>query len=363
MERFGVESILKNRERQPDDNDDGDPDLFTFIDTDENLSIWQPYVQAQFRLTKNLTFNPGLNSQYSTLNKQFVLEPRAGLTFKLNEKNQISAGYGLHNQTVAFPILFLNEEINGELVQTNRDLDFVRSHHYVVGYDRKIGNDWRAKVEVYYQDIDRAAVEPFPSSYSSLTEGADFSFDTDRVSLISEGTGFNQGVEFTIEKFFTKGYYGLFTASVFESKYQGSDGIERNSPFNNGYVFNFLTGKEFKIGKDKRNVLFFDTRASFAGGRYFTPIDLEASQEAGFEILKEDEAFTNQYEDYFRWDFKLGVKLNSKSKKRSHQLYFDFQNITNRDNVFVRRYNRLTNQVNQINQIGFFPDFGYKFQF
>lgn len=257
----------------------------------------------------------------------------------------------------------MNEEIDGELVQTNRDLDFVRSHHYVVGYDRKIGNDWRAKVEVYYQDIDRAAEEPFPSSYSSLTEGADFSFDTDRVSLISEGTGFNQGVELTIEKFFTKGYYGLFTASIFDSKYKGSDGIERNSPFNNGYVFNFLTGKEFKIGKDKRNVLFFDTRASFAGGRYFTPIDLETSQEAGFEILKEDEAFTNQYEDYFRWDFKFGVKLNSKSKKRSHQLYFDFQNITNRDNVFVRRYNRLTNQVNQINQIGFFPDFGYKFQF
>ncbi len=363
VERFGIESLLRDRGQQPDLDNDGDPDLFTFIDTNENLTLFQPYIQAQFRITEKLTFNPGLHTQYSTLNDQFVFEPRAGLTYKLNNQNQLSLGYGIHNQNVAFPILFLNEDINGELVQTNKDLDFVRSRHYVLGYDRKIGKDWRAKVEIYYQDIDKAAVEALPSSYSSLTEGADFSFDNDKVSLQNNGTGFNQGVELTVEKFFSSGYYGLFTASFFESKYTGSDGIERNSPFNNGYVINFLTGKEFKIGRDQRNVLFFDTRASFAGGRYFTPIDLEASQEAGFEVLIDDLAFTQQYDEYFRWDVKFGIKLNSKTKKRSHQLYFDLQNITNRDNVFVRRYNRLTNEVNQINQIGFFPDFGYKFQF
>ncbi|MEM9078936.1 MAG: TonB-dependent receptor, partial [Bacteroidota bacterium] len=222
---------------------------------------------------------------------------------------------------------------------------------------------WRGKLEVYYQDISNAAVEAFPSSYSSLTEGSDFEFDNDRVSLVNEGTGFNQGIELTLEKFFSKGYYGLFTASIFESKYEGSDRVERNSPFNNGYVLNFLTGREFTIGSSGRTKLFFDTRAAFAGGRYFTPIDLEASQQAGFEVLQEDLAFSEQYDDYFRWDVKFGIKLNSRGKKRSHQFYLDLQNVTNRDNVFVQRYNRLTNQVNQVDQVGFFPDFGYKFQF
>ena len=37
--------------------------------------------------------------------------------------------------------------------------------------------------------------------------------------------------------------------------------------------------------------------------------------------------------------------------------------VWNGENIFVRRYNRLTNDVNQVNQIGFFPDFGYRFQF
>ena len=96
--------------------------------------------------------------------------------------------------------------MNGELIQTNRDLDFAQSSHYVLGYDVKLGNAWRGKVEVYRQDIENAAVESTPSSYSTLIEGADFIFDNDRVSLVNEGTGFNQGVEFTLEKFFSNSY-------------------------------------------------------------------------------------------------------------------------------------------------------------
>ncbi|MDT0606593.1 TonB-dependent receptor [Croceitalea rosinachiae] len=363
IENYNIESLLLDRNEQADTNGDGDPDLVTFRDTDENLSLLQPYIQGQFRITEDLTLNAGLHSQYSTLNKQFALGPRAALNYIILPNHSINLGYGLHYQNIPLPLLFLNENVNGELIQTNRELDFVESTHYVLGYDVKLGNAWRGKVEVYRQDIENAAVESTPSSYSTLIEGADFIFDNDRVSLVNNGAGFNQGIEFTLEKFFSNSYYGLLTGSFFESKYEGSDGIERNSPFNNGYVVNLLAGKEFKIGKTGNNVLFFDTRVTTSGGRYFTPVDLLASQEAGFEILREDEAFSQQYDDYLRWDVKFGIKINSKNKKRSHQLYFDFQNVTANENVFVRRYNRLTNQVDQVDQIGFFPDFGYKFQF
>lgn len=363
VENFKIEALQRDREKQPDINGDGDPDLFTFIDINENLNIIQPYVQGQFRLTEKLTLNAGIHGQYSTLNEQFVFEPRAGLSYKAGKNHNFNFGYGLHHQPVSLPLLFLNEEINGELVQTNKDLDFVRSNHYVLGYDVRISKDWRGKIELYYQDIDNAAVEPFSSSYSTLTEGANFGFENDRVSLINEGTGFNQGIELTLEKFFSNGYYGLLTTSLFESKYKGSDGIERNTPFNNEYVANLLAGKEFAIGKAKKDVLFFDTKLTISGGRYYTPVNLEASQSAGFQVLREDLAFSKQNDDYFRWDVKFGYKINSKSKKRSHQLYVDLQNVTNNENIFTRRYNRLTNKVDQVDQIGFFPDFGYRFQF
>lgn len=363
LETFNVQSLLLDRTEQEDNNGDGDPDLVNFRDIDENITLWQPFVQGQLRLTEKLTLNAGLHTQYSSLNSQFVWEPRAALNYDIFSNHSLNLGYGLHHQSIPLPLLFLNETIDGEVQQTNRDLDFVRSRHYVLGYDVRFSNSWRGKIEVYYQDIDKAGVEAFPSSYSTLTEGADFGFDNDRVSLVNEGTGFNQGIELTLEKFFSKGYYGLLTSSFFESMYKGSDQIERNTPFNNGYVINLLAGKEFKTGASGKNIWFVDTRLTTSGGRYYTPVDLEASQQAGFEILQEDRAFSLQYDDYFRWDVKFGLKINSKNKKQSHQFYFDLQNVTNNENIFVRRYNRLTNNVDRVDQIGFFPDFGYKFQF
>ena len=363
LENFNVELTTRDRDEQPDNDGDGDPDLFTFLSVDENFFIVQPYIQSQFRLTEKLTLDAGLHAQYGSLNEQFVIEPRAAFNYQIASNHKINFGYGLHHQNVPFPLLFLNEEVNGNLVQTNRTLDFVRSNHYVLGYDVKLGNDWRGKIEIYNQDIDNAAVEAFPSSYSSLTEGADFGFSNDKVSLVNEGTGFNRGVELTLEKFFSNKYYGLLTGSFFESRYEGSDGIERNTPFNNGYVINALAGKEFPLGYQGNKTLFVDSRLSFAGGRYFTPVDLQASQQAGFEVLQDDIAFSQQYDDYFRWDVKFGLKINSRTKKQSHRFYVDLQNVTANENVFARRYNRLTNQVDQVDQIGFFPDFGYTFQF
>lgn len=363
LETLNLQSLLLDRTEQADNDGDGDPDLVNFRDIDENTTLWQPYVQGQLRVTEKLTLNAGLHTQYSSLNSQFVWEPRAALNYAPFPNHTLNLGYGLHHQSIPLPLLFLNETVNGETQQTNRELDFVQSSHYVLGYDVRLADSWRGKVEVYYQDIDKAGVEAFPSSYSALTEGADFGFDNDRVSLLNEGTGFNQGIELTLEKFFSKSYYGLLTGSFFESKYTGSDGIERNSPFNNGYVINLLAGKEFKAGPSGKNVWFVDTRLTTSGGRYYTPVDLEASQQAGYEVLQEELAFSQQYDDYFRWDVKFGLKINSKTKKQSHQFYFDLQNVTNNENIFVRRYNRLTNNVDQVDQIGFFPDFGYKFQF
>ena len=362
-ERFNLKGVFQARNEQPDLDGDGDPDFVTFRDSDSNVLLLQPYAQGQVRLTENLTLNAGLHMQYSNLNKQYAFEPRAALNYRLAPNHTINLGYGLHQQNIPLPILFLNENVNGTTLRTNENLDFTRSNHYVLGYDAKLSSNWRGKLEVYYQDIDKAAVEPFPSTYSTLTEGANFGFDNDRVSLVNEGTGYNTGLEITLERFFNKGYYGLITASFFESKYSGSDGIERNSPFNNGYVANLLAGKEFKIGKTRKNVFFVDTRLTTSGGRYYTPVDLEASRDSGFEVLQEDIAFSDQYDPYFRWDLKIGIKLNSKVKKRSHQLYLDLQNVTANENVFARRYNRVTNNIDQVNQIGFFPDFGYKFQF
>lgn len=362
-ENFANDSFLRDREEAPDLNNDGEPDWFTVYDFNGRTGLLQPFVQSNYRFNKELSVQGGIHGQYSTMNQQMVIEPRASISYQLNDKNKVTLGYGVHNQNAPLPILFLNEQIGDELVQTNKDLDFVRSQHYVLGYDRRIADNWRFKAEVYYQSLDRVPVESFPSSYSTLTEGADFGFSDDKTSLVSEGTGSNQGIEITVEKFYSKGYHLLATASFFDSKYTGSDGIERSTPFDNGYVLNFLAGREFKLGKTGKNAFMIDTKITTSGGKWYTPIDLEASRLAQFEVLEEEQAFTRQFDQYLRWDLKLGIKLNSSKRKIAHMFYLDFQNVTNRENVFIRQYNRTSGEIDQDNQVGFFPDFLYRVQF
>lgn len=329
-----------------------------YWDFNDNTALHQAYAQAKYRFTDKLTLNAGLHTQFLALNNSSSLEPRLGLKYQVAEKHTVSLGYGMHSQMQPVDVYFYrSRQADGSYIQTNKDLDFTRSQHFVVGYDVLPLKDWRIKTEVYYQYLSNIPVSQTPGSFSMLNTGASF-IPNDEGYLKNSGTGTNYGAELTIEKFFTKGYYMLLTGTVYESKYKGSDGIERNTAFNGKFVYNILAGKDFKVGKEKRNVFSLGIKMTQAGGRYYTPVDLAASQQRGAQVLQGDEfAFSERNPDFFRLDIKMGFTLNSKQSKISQTISFDIQNVTNNKNVFAQRYNPVTNSVNTAYQIGFFSKF------
>ena len=348
---------LNNRDRTVS------PDWLTVRDYTGNVTLAELYAQWQYRINNQLTLNAGLHNQLLTNNNAYAIEPRLALNYRIAPNQTLNFGYGLHSQMQPLPVYFLkSQQPNGSYALTNKNLEFTRSQHFVAGYELKPANDWRAKAELYYQMVTNAPIEQTPSSFSILNAGADFVFP-EVGNLVNEGTGANYGLEITVEKFYSKGYYTLFTGSLFQSKYKGSDGIERNTAFNNNYTVNLLGGKEFKIGKNKANALTLDGKLTAAGGRYYTPVDLAASQAAGREILDASRAFSERFTPYFRLDTKVGYRLNGKRGKVAQTFYLDFQNLTNHQNVFAKRYNTLTNEVNTVYQSGFFPDIMYRIQF
>ncbi len=362
-QHMALDTRVDDRDNRPDNDGDGEPDWATVRDFNGGMNLAELYTQGQYRLNRQWTLNAGLHGQYLDFNNSYAVEPRLALNWQFTPGHTLNLGYGLHHQMQPLPIFFFKSETSpGVFEATNKNLDFTRSNHFVLGYDSRLAPDWRLKTEVYYQLIDNVPVEQTPSSFSLLNAGANFVFP-EKGSLVNAGTGVNYGLELTIEKFFSKGYYGLLTASVFDASYEGSDGIQRSTAFDNGYVVNVLAGKEIKIGRDKRNALTFDVKFTTAGGRPYTPVNLEASQAAGEEVLLEDQAFSLRYDDYLRLDFKFGFQLNSKKRKFSQQFFIDLQNITNNENIFAKRYNPVTNQVNDVLQSGFFPDIMYRVQF
>lgn len=368
IEAIRLDAFTQDRDRRvniPDLDGDLVPDYFVVSrDIDEVITLGQIFGQAEYKFTDDLSITGGLHSQYLDYTDDIIVEPRAAISYQYKPNQRFSVAYGLHSQMAPLPVLFLtSQNQNGEVVRTNDDLEFIKSHHFIVGYDRSFGENWRMKSEVYYQSLFDVPVDPFSSSYSVLNEGADFVFN-ERNDLVNEGTASNIGIELTVEKFFSKGFYMLATGSIYESTYKGSDGIERSTAFNNQLVGNLLAGKEWKVGKAKRNALTLDTRLTSSQGNPFTPINLAATRaNGGRQVLFEDQAFSQRYDDYLRWDVKFGFQLNGKSKKISHKFFVDFQNVLNRENEFVRRYNEVTDQINSVSQIGFFPDVLYRVQF
>ena len=331
-------------------------------DYNSSTNMTQAFAHFKYNITEKIALNTGIHSQLFSLNNSFAIEPRLGLTYNVTNKSSFNFGYGLHSQMQPINVYFLqSNDANGNTYYNNKNLDFTKSHHFVLGYNIQPFNDWRIKTEIYYQSIYNVPVTNFSSSYSMLNTGSAFKTDL-QDSLTNKGTGENYGIELTIEKFFSKGYYGLFTSSVYSSKYSGSDGVLRNTAFNGRYVFNLLAGKEWKVGSAKRNKLSADLKFTNAGGRAYTPIDLTASNTLGREQLSTN-IYSSYYENYYRIDVKVGFSLNSGKRKLSHTFSLDLQNVTNHSNVFSQSYDDRNQSIKTTNQLGFFPNFIYKFQF
>lgn len=354
-EIIGLNLFYKTKERIFDD-------YKQIWDYNSSTNLAQAFAHIKYNVTEKLTLNAGLHAQLFFLNNSISLEPRVGLIYNATSNSSFNLGYGLHSQMQPINVYFLQStDANGNTVYNNKNLDFTKSHHFVLGYNIQPSSDWRIKTEVYYQSIYNVPISISSSSYSMLNTGSTFKTDlTD--SLVNNGTGKNYGIELTIEKFFSKGYYGLFTSSLYSSKYTASDGVERNTAFNGRYVFNILGGKEWKLGKAKRNKVSTDIKFTNAGGRAYTPIDLTSSNSIGREVLSSN-LYSDYYQTYYRLDFKAGFTLNSRKRKLSHTFSLDLQNVTNHKNVFSQSYDDRSQSISTTYQLGFFPNVVYKLQF
>jgi len=343
------------------DNESGE--LLPLIESKRGLgdgvTLYQPYVQATYHVNDKISFVPGMHFSYFDLNNEASVEPRLGINWQLNNKQKLSLGYGLHSRSQTLSTYYYGTQLdNGSLIETNKELGFTKSNQFVMGYSNSITANTRIKAEVYYQSLYNVPVEQRNTTFSMLNTGAGWGVSA-QDSLVNEGSGKNYGVELTAERFFSKNIYYLATVSLFESKYNGSDGVERNTAFNGNYVVNVLFGKEFTI--NSKSALNIDFKLTYAGGKRYTPIDLEASQAAGTTKYDDSQAFSQQFDPFFKADIKFGYRLNW--RKVSQEWVFYIENFTNHNNVLMQTYSRSKNEVNNVNQLGFFPMMQYRIHF
>lgn len=347
----------------------------TRINTTTSFYLIQPYISYVHKFNEKVSLNTGLFTQYLTLNSKYTIEPRASLRYQFKPNQVFSFAYGLHSQMQATYLYFaIPDSIvkNGVLLPntnkelTNKNLDFSKSQHFVIGYDYFATKYLKFKTELYYQYLWNIPVYVLPSSVSTLNRGATFNRFFPSYTMVNKGTGYNYGLEFTVEKLFHKHYFFMFSGSLYDSKYTASNGKTANTDFNGNYMLNLLGGLEYRVGKEKKNSISFGGKITYGGGKRYSPINTAASNAVMDVVAQDDKVNTLQFAPYNRLDLKISYKING--KRFGTEIALDLVNVLSTKNILALSYapdpaNYNADPLIKNYQLGFLPLFYVKVDF
>lgn len=336
------------------------------VDFDKNINTLRNFISWKHRFSEDLTMITGLQQVNVLLNNKQSLEPRLAFNWDINQSNSIHLGYGKHSKMESVHHYFTKLKLdNGTDILPNKDLDLLKAHHYVIGYQKQLSNKLNLNIEAYYQDLYSLPVENNDSSYfSTINEGLDYKY----VDLVNKGTGENYGIEVTIERFFSNNIYYMINGSLFNSKYTTLDGTERNTLFNGNYLFNILCGKEFtKLGKKKNKSLALNAKLYYGGGQKYIPLLRDAQGNLAVDpqngkFWDYDKAYEKSIEDTYQLSISASYKFNR--AKATHEIFLNFDNITNHKGRLSEFYDEeQPNSIGYTTQFGFFPNLMYRVYF
>lgn len=324
---------------------------------DGSTGLLSAYTSNAVGIGSHLTMSIGLNAQVLTLNKHWTLEPRAGLKWQISPKTSLAAAYGLHSRMEKMDVYYTRTPQTGEEL-VNKDLDFTKAHHFMLTFDYKISDNLIVKIEPYFQTLFDIPVRA-DDSYSVLNR-TDFYIED---ALVNKGKGRNIGVDITLERFLSRGYYYMLTGSLFDSRYCGGDGVWHSTKFNRLYILNLLGGKEWMIGRNKQNILSLNAKLTLQGGDRYSPIDMEATLSHPDKKVQYDEtrAYSKQYAPMLLANFSAAYKINK--KKCTHEFAVKLVNLTGYEEHYGHAYNLKTGKIDENKQMTALPNIYYKIEF
>jgi len=325
------------------------------IDGNGNTMQWQPYTQFNIKISPKLTFNAGVHVLYLALNKTSSVDPRASLQYRINPHHSISFAAGKHGKTLPLGSYFYKAP-DGSL--PNLDLDMMKSAHFIAAYDWLMKKNWRLHLEAYIQKLTAIPIVNDESRtfwLLNMLEGYA------NEALVSSGTGRNRGVDITLEKFFSKGWFMLTGFSVFNSMYEPLNGVSYNTQYNSRSAGTLTAGKEWKWKKNKTFTV--GGKTLYNGGMPITPLLAGAPVNSREPVLDESRPYSEIVPAYFRLDTRISLRKDKTTT--AWILALDIQNLLGIENTdaLSRRYDPGTNQWIYKKSSGFVPVISYQIDF
>ncbi|MEJ5305310.1 MAG: TonB-dependent receptor [Ignavibacteria bacterium] len=306
------------------------------------------YINFNYRPFSKLTSNIGLRYDYfNAINSKSYLSPRLSLSYLVNDYFTLNLSAGIYKQFPSLIWLVAYDQ--------NRNLKPIDVKQYILGFDYLIREDTQIKIETFiknYSDYPTSLTRPY---LVLANTGAGFAGSDDNFSsfgldpLVSAGSGFARGVEFSIQKKMSEiPLYGIFSLTYSKSDFKSLDGFTRSSNFDQNWLINLSGGYRFNMYWE------VSTRFRFASGRPYTPFDdngIQYVNDLNSKRLKSIHSLDVRVDR--RWIFKNWTLIT----------YIDIQNIYNRRNLSGIRWDPRTRTVDETSSIGILPSIGISAEF
>ncbi len=299
---------------------------------------WTQYFLNRIKLNAGLRYD-----YFDFIEKKNYVSPRVSAQISILHDLYLNLSYGIFYQSPSYIWLVGDPR--------NRKLEDMRADHYIAGLEYIILPDLKASVEVYYKKYSNYAVSEERPYFILSNNGGSYENQNNfgLEPLTSAGTGYANGIEFFVQKVFSKNYYFNLNLSIFQAKYKALDGVERNSDFDNRVLFTTFGGYQFGKGWT------IGGKFRFVGGRPYTPIN----PNDGTQLVSDYNI--SKLPDFYSLDLRLDKKWTFSSWTLN--TYIDVQNITGKKNVTGYKWNKYTNKIEANESIGVLPTIGINAMF
>lgn len=240
--------------------------LYRVFESNGSTGLTRLYTNHKIALSQRLSTVAGINVMWFNLNNQVLVEPRISFQYKTSASSTLSIAYAMNSRKEAIDTYFVLNT-NSPEPNVNKDLGLTRSHHISASFAQRLGENAMLKIEPYWQWLFDVPVEQ-GTTYSVINHNL---FYQDR-ALVNKGAGRNYGIDLTLERYLKDGLYGMFTATLFKSEYRDAQGEWHHTRHDRGYITNILGGKEWMVGKSRKNVFGINGRLTLMGGDRYTPM-------------------------------------------------------------------------------------------
>lgn len=269
------------------------------------------YSELTGKLTGKLAVIGGLRSDYYTISKEVIIDPRLSIVYKITDNSYLKGAAGIYHQ---------NPALNYFVQSFGKKLLPEKAIHYILGYEYNRDGDYIFRVESYYKD------------YMNLVL-----FDRYYQNFSSDGYGFAKGIDAFLKVRFRGKFNGWISYSLTDSrrKQYNATGV---SPANFDITHNFSIVGEYNLS----DVMTIGAIYRISTGSPYTPVTGSVfNQEQNVYIPIYAEENTGRMPTYTRFDM-------------NYQYY---TTLFNRFTVLVLAISNILN-TNNLNEYTYTADYG-----